>query len=186
MTTSQKLPISLDELLTLKLTPPPFFFFWGHTGSPIEVDKACLSQWAKWSFVIDGVLYQTAEHYMMAEKARLFGDEEMLGKIMKSKTPQMAKRHGRNVAGFDKDVWEEHCHSIVRRGNIAKFTQNELAWNFLKSTAGKVLVEASPYDDIWGIGMREDTRGVSDPSKWNGTNWLGFILTEVREELLRT
>lgn len=143
------------------------------------------TQWARSLFVVDGVQYTHAEQYMMAEKARLFKDEEMLKKIMKAEHPKEQKELGRQVRGFDKKKWEAVAKDVVFRGNMAKFSQNEDMREKLFSTAGTTLVEVNPEDPIWGIGL-----SVTDPrclsrETWRGKNWLGEILTKVREELLK-
>ncbi|MNJ44257.1 hypothetical protein D3C77_393010 [compost metagenome] len=121
---------------------------------------------------------------MMAEKARLFGDEEMLEAIMKSKHPKEMKAFGRAVRFFDQDAWEAKCYDIVKAGNLAKFSQNESLWNFMKTTKNRILVEASPRDRIWGIGMGKSNPDAENPMKWRGKNLLGFALSEVRDVLL--
>ncbi|UHA71885.1 NADAR family protein [Paenibacillus sp. 481] len=163
-----------------------FLFFWGHT-SPADgsVNQSCLSQWWKSFFTVDGAVYSCTEQYMMAEKARLFGDADMLAKIMQAKHPKEMKAYGRAVKNFDNGVWESSCYGIVKRGNFAKFSQNIELWHFMKATKNRILVEASPYDRIWGIGMAKDNPAVHNPMKWRGHNLLGFVLTEVRDELLR-
>ena len=120
----------------------------------------------------------------MAEKARLFGDREMLQKIMEAVHPKEMKAYGRAVRGFDEEVWNRACREIVRRGNLAKFSQNPELWEFLKGTRKRILVEASPRDRIWGIGMGRTNPDAQCPLKWKGTNLLGFVLTQVRDELL--
>ena len=167
----------------LEMPAPEFVFFWGHRKSDKGVTKTCFSQWYECEFVIDGIAYRCAEQYMMAEKARLFGDEENLQKIIEAKTPQTMKALGRKVKGYNAETWDAHKFEIVVRGNIAKFSQNEDLKSFLLGTADKVLVEASPYDQVWGIGMKATETGVKDPSQWKGTNLLGFALMQVRDLL---
>lgn len=161
-----------------------FLFFWGHT--PPEngrINETCFSQWWKCHFTVDGVEYTCAEQYMMAEKARMFHDEEMLVKILEAKHPKEMKAYGRAVKHFDQAVWENCCCEIVKKGNLAKFSQNPELWNFLKNTGSRILVEASPRDRIWGIGMGRSNPDAECPVKWRGTNLLGFALTEVRDLL---
>jgi len=161
-----------------------FLFFWGHT--PKEngvVDKSCLSQWFPSAFVVEGVRYASAEHFMMAEKARLFRDEEMLGKILESKTPAEAKAFGRAVSNYDDRAWGRFRSEAVVRGNVAKFDQNANLRTFLLGTGEKVIVEASPRDRIWGIGMGASNPDARDPKKWRGLNLLGFALMEARVSL---
>ncbi len=162
-----------------------FLFFWGHTpAADGSISQACLSQWWQCHFQIEGVEYSCAEQFMMAEKARMFGDEEMLLKIMEAVYPKEMKAYGRAVQGFDKDAWEKACYDIVKRGNLAKFSQNQELLDFLLGTGKRILVEASPRDRIWGIGMGRSNPDVENPLKWRGTNLLGFALTEVRDRLL--
>src|SRR5215211_948125 len=99
---------------------PRYLFFWGH--QPLadgEIGKPCLSQWWVAPFVVENERYATAEHFMMAEKARLFGDEETRGRILQATTPGTAKRLGRAVRGFEEQAWVEARFGIVVRGNRA-------------------------------------------------------------------
>ena len=104
---------------------------------------------------------------------------------MESVNPKEMKAYGRKVRGFEKDVWEDACYGIVKRGNVAKFSQNPELWEYLKGTQKRILVEASPMDRIWGIGMGKTNPDAQNPLKWKGSNLLGFALTEVREQLLK-
>ncbi len=126
-----------------------FLFFWGHTVKD-EITKSCFSQWFTGKFEENGIVYKTAEHYMMAGKARLFNDAEILEKILQASTPNQVKALGRKVKNFDPNVWNEHKYEIVKQGNLLKFSQNNKYKDFLLSTGDKILVEASPYDTIWG------------------------------------
>lgn len=162
-----------------------FLFFWGSTPPANgQINETCLSQWWMGQFQVDNVNYSCAEQYMMAEKARLFHDEEMLNEIMKANQPKAMKAFGRAVKHFDKETWDNTCRSIVVKGSLAKFSQNPELWNFLKSTRNRILVEASPRDRIWGIGMGRNNPDAECPLKWRGTNLLGFALTEARDLLL--
>ncbi|MCE7007180.1 NADAR family protein [Kibdelosporangium philippinense] len=163
---------------------PEFLFFWGHTRTPgHEVGRWVLSQWWQADFTVDGVTYRSAEHFMMAGKARLFGDEEMLAKILDSETPADAKKLGRAVRDFDQDTWVAHRYDIVVDGSIAKFESDPVLTEFLVSTGDKVLVEAAPRDVIWGIGLGQDNPRSQDPSQWRGRNLLGFALMDARAAL---
>ena len=161
-----------------------YLFFWGHQEKKSgQIGKACFSQWYNASFEIDGKLYKTAEHFMMAEKARLFGDLEMRALILQSNSPGEAKRLGRNVKGFNDSVWNDKRFDIVVTANEAKFSQSKALEEYLLSTGKRVLVEASPADKIWGIGLAEDNPLVDSPYKWRGLNLLGYALMEVRQRL---
>ncbi|EKZ4974847.1 NADAR family protein [Listeria monocytogenes] len=161
-----------------------YIFFWGH--QPAEdgkTSKSCFSQWWICSFKVDGVEYNCAEQFMMAEKAKLFNDMEMREKILAAKHPKQAKDFGRLIRGFQEDIWLENRFNIVMRANQAKFSQNEELKKFLMQTKNRILVEASPVDKIWGIGMATDNKNVENPLYWKGLNLLGFALMVVRDEL---
>ena len=166
-----------------------YLHFWGHTSKNSQtVSKTCFSQWFSSSFKIDGISYATTEHFMMAEKARLFESKvstnsELIEKIVAATHPQKAKQLGRQVEGFTNDLWNKHRFDIVVRGNYAKFSQNQELGQFLLETNKRVLVEASPVDNIWGIGLAEDHQDANNPFNWKGLNLLGFALMEVRERL---
>ncbi len=163
---------------------PDYLFFWGHRRDKNgQVGKGCLSQWWKQDFTVEGNTYASAEHWMMAGKARLFKDEEMLKKIIASTDPQEAKKLGRKVQNFDHDAWNKNKYEIVREGNLYKFGQYENLKGFLLASGDKVIVEASPYDRIWGIGMNQSDPRALHPDQWQGENLLGFALMEVRDEL---
>lgn len=150
-----------------------FTFFW----------DGPFSQWHDSPFEINGVKYNCCEQYMMAEKARLFGDKEAEDLIMSSSSPREQKAIGRTVANFNENQWNKVCKEIVHRGNLAKFTQNLDLQKVLFATKGTTIVEASPYDKIWGIGLHESDPRAKDRSTWQGKNWLGEVLTQVREEI---
>jgi len=159
-----------------------FLFFWGHTKGPSQVvGDFCFSQWYASSFVVDGFYFKTSEHWMMAQKAKLFSNMDLFYKIIECNTPGEAKQLGRQVENFDEAVWIEHRFEIVRLGNIHKFTQNLALRDYLIQTGNRILVEASPVDSIWGIGLSKDSKDIEDVSKWIGLNLLGFALMEVRD-----
>jgi len=142
------------------------------------------SQWKFATMTIDGIAYNCCEQYMMSKKAIVFKDELTLNKIMDSNSPREQKSLGKTVKNFDKEQWEAVAKDIVYRGNIAKFTQNNDLAIELSKTAGTTLVEASPYDRIWGIGLGENDPKALDREQWLGTNWLGEIITQVRNDIL--
>ena len=154
-----------------------------HKPKAGAVDKNCFSQWYESSFQVVGVWYSTAEHYMMAQKAQLFNDTASFKAIIKSPSPKDAKALGRKVQGYDGAAWEAARSEIVVAGNLAKFSQNQRLREFLLGTGNKVLVEASPSDSIWGIGLSETDKRAQNPSSWPGLNLLGFALMAVREQL---
>ena len=148
------------------------------------------SQWEPAWFTLDGVEYSCAEQYMMAEKARLFADLDTLELIMQSESPATHKALGRVVDGFEVHVWQEEedngmprCWNIVWRGNMAKFSQNPHLLEALLATRGTSMVEASPVDRIWGIGLDAKDPAARDRASWRGRNWLGEVLDDVRDRL---
>ncbi|MGW4033593.1 NADAR family protein [Streptomyces sp. NPDC004838] len=162
-------------------------YFWGHAPRKDgRIGAGCLSQWWPSPFVVDGVRYATAEHWMMAGKARLFGDAEAERLALDARSPAQAKRAGRLVRGFDEAVWERERFAVVRSGSVHKFSQHEELKAFLLGTGDRVLVEASPMDRVWGIGLAADDERARDPERWRGLNLLGFALMEAREELRRS
>lgn len=185
MSANQLPPIRSVETLLQHLhygATPKYLYFWGHTSKG-SLGKEVFSQWYPAPFTVDGDTYATAEHYMMAEKARLFGDEATRQAILQATHPDVAKRLGRKVKGFDEAEWNAQRFGIVVRGNLAKFSQHPALREFLLGTGSRVLVEASPVDSIWGIGLAQDHPQASNPAEWPGLNLLGFALMEVRDTL---
>ena len=165
-------------------TPLKFLFFWGHhPGKDGHPSKNCLSQWWVAPFEVDGIMYKTAEHWMMACKARLFNDEGVFQQIIAAATPGEAKEKGRAVSGFDPVIWDKEKINIVVTGNLHKFSKNQELATFLLNTGRRVIAEASPVDSIWGIGLAADDPCIHDPQKWKGENLLGYALMEVRDRL---
>ncbi|WP_330173357.1 NADAR family protein [Streptomyces sp. NBC_01498] len=161
-----------------------YVYFWGPAPRPDGVIGAsCLSQWWESSFTVDGVEYATAEHWMMAAKARLFGDADAERVALTAPGPAQAKKAGRLVRGFDEAVWQRERSGIVVEGNLHKFRQDDRLRDYLLGTGDRVLVEASPMDRIWGIGLAEGDERAQDPARWRGLNLLGFALMETRERL---
>lgn len=145
--------------------------------------KGVFSQWHPTPFALDGLALATVEQWMMAQKARLFGDQDALAAILATPDPAEQKRLGQTVRGFEQTLWDLWKIEIVYRGNLAKFTQNQGAARQLKATGESMLVEANPRDWIWGVGLHIDDPKTHDPAEWRGTNLLGRVLTRVRGEL---
>lgn len=153
-----------------------FTFFW-KSESPF-------SNWYPAEFSIDGRKFNCSEQYMMYGKAILFKDEEMAEEILEAKSPGRQKDLGRKVRGFKHEIWQQNAREIVYKANEAKFSQNENLLKCLLKTKGTTLVEASPVDPIWGIGLAEDNPKARDRRKWRGKNWLGEVLTKLRDDIL--
>jgi ribA/ribD-fused uncharacterized protein len=161
-----------------------YLCFWGHRPRRDgQVGASCLSQWWPAPFTVDGVAYATAEHWMMAGKARLFGDAEAERRVLAAGHPAEAKKAGRLVRGFDEETWARERYRIVVEGSVHKFAAHPELREFLLNTGEKVLVEASPVDRVWGIGLAADDEAATDPERWKGANLLGFALMEARERL---
>jgi ribA/ribD-fused uncharacterized protein len=142
------------------------------------------SQWYRCSFTAGDATFNCAEQYMMHGKALLFDDREMAARILAAQHPREHKALGRKVKGFDDAAWKRAREGIVRAGNHAKFTQNAELRELLLATRGTTLVEASPYDKIWGIGLAASDPRAQDPAQWRGQNLLGTILTALRDDLI--
>jgi ribA/ribD-fused uncharacterized protein len=167
--------------------PVKYLYFWGHSPRHDgRIGASCLSQWWPSPFVVEGVEYATAEHWMMAAKARLFGDTAAERQVLEASHPAEAKKAGRLVRGFDEAVWRRERFDVVRAGGVHKFAHRGDLRDYLLGTGDRVLVEASPVDRIWGIGLTADDERAADPARWRGLNLLGFALMEARAELRRT
>lgn len=161
-----------------------FLFFWGHRPERDGgVGTGCLSQWWPARFTADGHSFASAEHYMMWRKATLFGDADAAARVLASTDPREAKAIGRQVAGFDTATWEGERYGIVVSGSLAKFGQHADLRAFLLGTGDRVLVEASPDDRVWGIGLTADDPRARDRATWRGLNLLGQALTDTRAVL---
>lgn len=142
-----------------------------------------LSQWHPASFRVEGVRYLHNEQYMMAKKALLFKDTGTYNKIMVESDPAACKALGKNAANFSQELWDSCKEEIIYNANYAKFSQNPELKAALLATNDAIIAEASPYDKIWGIGLKATDPNSLDPNKWRGQNLLGKALMRVREEL---
>ena len=177
---------TVDDLVALTAAGEPieYLFFWGHRPHPSgRLGPSCLSQWWPATFTVDGVQYRTAEHWMMAEKARLFRDERSAAAVVAAGSPKEAKALGRGVEGFESARWAAARYDVVVRGNVAKFGQDDALRDYLLGTGDAVLVEASPVDAVWGIGLAADDPRARRPAEWPGQNLLGFALMRARQIL---
>ena len=173
-----ELPLDIDALRKAVADGQTFEyrFFWGHRREPDGV----FSQWWPCRFELDGQVYTTAEQFMMAGKARLFADDQALAAILAESDPATCKKLGRRVRGFEEAAWAAARFELVVAGNLAKFGQSDHLRGILESTGEQLLVEASPTDRIWGIGLRAADPRAADPRTWQGRNLLGFALVRAR------
>jgi hypothetical protein len=176
-------PLELDALVAAVRSGQGFEYryFWGHTArADGALTDAVFSQWWPSGFEVDGQRYATAEQFMMAGKARTFGDREALARILEQPDPAACKALGRAVRPFDPAVWSAARFEVVTRGNVAKFGQDPALRDHLLGTGDAILVEASPRDRIWGIGLGVNDPRAADPLTWRGQNLLGFALVRAR------
>lgn len=174
---------------TFRSTPTHVYFWGGY-----------FSQWASTSFsgdlpgltMISGetyllrkeqLIFNCTEQYMMAAKASIFGDTDTLKLIMESDDPREIKALGRKVKNFDEAIWREHARNIVYLGNFYKFTQDNDAKAYLDESGSRYIVEGSPYDKIWGVGLAWDDPAIEIQANWRGTNWLGDVIMAVRDDI---
>jgi ribA/ribD-fused uncharacterized protein len=130
------------------------------------------------------VRFNCSEQYMMHGKAVLFDpDNKIVDSILAENLPTKIKRLGRRVKNFVDTIWDDHKFEIVYQGNLLKFSQNEELKQVLLGTGNKIIVEASPRDKIWGIGLSREAAQKIDPSEWPGQNLLGQVLMRCRKEL---
>jgi ribA/ribD-fused uncharacterized protein len=178
-------PASTAELIELMATGARvrFLHFWKHDAPGAPAGRGSLSQWAPIGFTVDGTRFDTAEHYMMWSKAVLFGDTATAARILAAGHPGEVKSLGREVRGFDETRWKRERFDIVVRGNEAKFGQRDDLRDYLIGTGEHILVEASPMDRIWGIGLSARDASADEPALWRGLNLLGFALMRVRTNL---
>lgn len=159
-----------------------FSLFWG-----VDERYGSFCQWYQSEFTMGEFTYKCAEQAMMAEKARTFGDGKILLEIMNyGHEPQYVKHLGRKVKNFDHFIWDSMRLEKVRDINYHKFTQNEDLKDILLSTGDSIIVEASPFDKIWGVGLSEHSSGVTVPTQWTGQNLLGEALMDVRDQIRKS
>lgn len=158
---------------------------WNHTVTDTFVFffGGPFSQWASCKFEVAGKEYDSTEQYMMAQKALYFKDIEAYERIMSTSNPRDQKAIGREIKGFDIPQWQMVCEDIVYTANVAKFTQNEELRQTLIESGDRIIVEASPYDKIWGIGLAEGDPRCENSNLWEGKNLLGIALMRVRETI---
>ena len=156
-----------------------FTFFW-KTSKGI-LDEGCFSQWQISHFSFRGIQYSSAEQFMMAHKAIAFNDRETLKEIMNESHPRKIKKLGRQIVNFNSDTWDKYKYCVALIGNYCKFDQNEKMKQILINTGDNIIVEASPYDKIWGVGLNATDSRIMNPFYWEGKNLLGFVLMKVRD-----
>ena len=154
---------------------------YGYTtfSKPIDI----LSQWYSCKFHDEnGVVYNSAEQYMMAQKAKLFYDDKIYKKIMLQTDMKIIKELGKKVHYFEQERWDDNKEDIVYKANYLKFSQNAELKKYLVSTKKSMIIEINPYDIVWACGCFK--KDAQKPEFWRGQNLLGHILMAVRKKLL--
>lgn len=160
-----------------------------HTDTHVYFVGGIFSQWWSSSFEatvwpsLESRTWVNCEQFMMAGKAALFHDFDSYINITRTDNPKDIKALGRKVCNFDDTIWRLNACNIVQRGNLAKFSQNDILRNHLLNTQDKHLVEGAWYDRVWGVGLSWDDPLIDNSDNWRGTNWLGETLMIVREQL---
>jgi len=183
-----------------------YTYFWKSTST--------FSQWHPSKFVYKDITFSSAEQFMMYSKAKMFGAEDVAQKIMDyNETPlikkflngelsdtdicndkgmlrewdayqKAIKDHGREVKNYVDAVWIEKRVPIVSVASREKYDQNPEYKKELMQYAGTKMVEASPYDKIWGIGLDQYKAAKIPEDKWPGLNLLGNVLTKLCENYI--
>lgn len=164
------------------LDPDQTICFWGHGG-----EYGFLSNFYPFSFKSHSPYGEytahSSEQDFMVNKASAFGDIEILEKILNTKTPREAKILGRQIQGFDWPIWSVVRQTCMIDSVVRKFAGTELESKLI-DTGDKYLIEASPTDKVWGVGMSSDNPDIYDTSKWLGLNELGHVLMTVRHAII--
>lgn len=138
-------------------------------------------------FEIDGRQYCTTEQYLFSKKAIFVGDQTTADKIMRNRDARQCKLIGEQSVPWTGTLeeWRAFATDKLRVANMAKYSQNENLRRSLFATSPKILVETNPTDHFWGIGLKKGDKEVQDAQKWRGKNQMGFLLTDVRDELMK-
>ena len=148
-----------------------------------DEENGYLSNWYLGEFECDGIRFSSMEQYMMYKKAVCFYDMESAEKILKTQNVAEIKALGRQVSGYQDNIWNGLRQIIVYEGLLAKFLQNELFREQLKGTDDAILAECAVKDQIWGIGLSMKDPKRLDINQWRGQNLLGYALMMVRKKL---
>lgn len=144
-------------------------------------NKAPFSNFYRRPFTYKGYDLQFSEQGFMLEKANLF-DLSKVEAIARAIQPDKAKALGRAVQNYDDAVWSSVRYDKMVEVLRAKFKE-PLMRNILLRTGDRVIVEASPYDRVWGVGLGMEDARILDEKNWRGQNLLGKALMDIRAEL---
>lgn len=134
-------------------------------------------------YTVRGVTFNCGEQGLMYCKARLFNDMDTAQKILEADDPISHKRLGRQVRGFQDAVWRARAPGFARTLANHRFSQNPDQLRYLLDTHPYRLVEASPSDQIWGIGLGLGDPRIYDQRYWRGDNLWGTVLEMSRDDL---
>lgn len=151
-------------------------YFWG----------SIFSNWYPSKFEYNGIEFLNSEAALMYAKAMIFDDLNHSIEILNTENhdPRKVKKLGRKVVGYDDDLWAENRYELMVDILKSKFSQNPDMLDILLSYEDKTIVEASPYDGIWGVKLHWSDDLILNEANWNGQNLLGLALMEVRDHFL--
>ncbi len=161
-----------------------YVFFGGEGLDQQEDARRCFSQWYMAGFEVEGHRFVNSAHYVMAAKAKLFGDDQAYQNLLGVSSAEDIQTLGRSIQGFNESLWLDNRMGIVDTSVEAKFAQNPALMAFLKASAEKVIAEANPVDKIWGTGLADNDINATNPAEWPGESLLGFVIMAVRHRLL--
>ena len=125
----------------------------------------------------------SSEQMFMIFKSIMFKDDKSTFDIIDAQNPMLAKSIGRSVKNYDDKKWSESRYEYMVSSVMLKAVQNKDFRDRLTETKGMYLVEASPYDKIWGVGLKTNESDIRFEDKWRGENLLGKALMKVRDDL---
>jgi len=159
---------------------------WVITQTHLFFWNSLYSQWYLCDFVDENwQKYSSAEKYMMIKKAELFENFDIAEQMRQIDSPKQLKQLWRLIKNFDEKIWGKYRFEIVKKWNYFKFSQNSDLLKYLKMHKNLILVEWSPCDIIWWVGIHYKDEKIKDKKNWKWLNLLGKAIMEVRKELLR-
>lgn len=148
-----------------------------------DEENGYLSNWYRSDFTVDGVQFSSMEQFMMYKKAICFSDIKIAWKIQETSDVSKIKELGRQVSGYNENIWNGLRQITVYEGLLEKFSQNRVLCEKLKETKNTILAECAVKDRVWGIGLSMNDPRRLDIREWKGQNLLGYALMLVREKI---